>query len=704
MQHRYAKRSSTPLCASVLAFALAFASQPALAEFKQQGAKLVATDAVGAAGQGTAVAVAADDATALVGGYGDGGGIGAAWVFIRSGGVWTQQGPKLVGTGSTGAPAQGWSVALSSEGNTAIVGAPFDNGNIGAAWVFTRSGGVWTQQTKLTGSDATAGAQQGFSVALSSLGDTAIVGGPSDNQGVGAAWVFTRSGGVWTQQGAKLVGSGSGGKAGQGNAVSLSSDGDNALVGGDFDNNNTGAAWVFTRSGGVWTQQGPKLVGSTSATTSGVATSVALAGEGDIAMLGGPGDDLSKGAVWVFTRSGSVWSQQGSKLVATGSSGVQVQGQAVALPFAGKSAVVGAPLDSSSTGAAWIFTQSGGVWSQQGTKLVGIGATGHAQQGGAVALSSDGRIVLAGGAADNTNAGAVWVFVNFSAAASHDFYGDGRSDILWRDTAGNVAMWQMSSGQVVSSTLVSNVPVTWSIAGQRDFDGDTDADILWRDTSGNVAIWLMHGGTVASSTLVSKVPTTWSIAGTGDFDGDGKADILWRDNTGNVAIWLMNGAQVTSSILVANVPTGWSIVGASGNSILWRDNTGNTAIWLMNGGTVASNVFLGNVPTTWSIAGTGDFNGDGNLDILWRDSSGNVAIWLLDVAGHVTSSLFVANVPTTWTIAETGDFNGDGKSDILWHDSSGNTAIWLMVGGTVSSNLFVSNVPASWAIQGAGAD
>ncbi len=273
-----------------------------------------------------------------------------------------------------------------------------------------------------------------------------------------------------------------------------------------------------------------------------------------------------------------------------------------------------------------------------------------------------------------------------SPTATHDFNADGKSDILWRDTAGDVALWLMNGGTVSSSTIVSKVPTSWSIVGQRDFNGDGKSDLLWHDSSGNVAIWLMNGATVSSSTFIANVPTAWSIAGTGDFNGDGKADILWRDNTGNVAIWLMNGTTVTSSVFIANVPTSWTIAGTgdfNGDGkadILWRDNTGNVAVWLMNGTTVTSSVFVSNVPTSWSIVGTGDFNGDGKSDILWRDNTGNTAIWLMNGA-TVTSSKFIANVPITWSVAETGDFNGDGKSDILWHDNTGNVAIWLMNGG-----------------------
>jgi hypothetical protein len=187
------------------------------------------------------------------------------WVFTRSGGVWSQQGTKLTGTGAAGAASQGESVALSANGDTLVVGGQDDNSGAGATWVFTRSGGVWSQQGgKLIGTGAVNDpypAMQGASVALSANGDTAIVGGPFDNSTAGAAWVFVRSDGVWSQQGGKLVGTSAVGEAEQGDSVALSGDGATAMVGGPTDGS-AGAAWVFTRSAGVWKQQGDKLVGT----------------------------------------------------------------------------------------------------------------------------------------------------------------------------------------------------------------------------------------------------------------------------------------------------------------------------------------------------------------------------------------------------------------------------------------------------------
>jgi ribosomal protein S11 len=164
------------------------------------------------------------------------------------------------------------------------------------------------------------------------------------------------------------------------------------------------------------------------------------------------------------------------------------------------------------------------------------------------------------------------------------------------------------------SPPVGNVASQWSIAGTGDFNGDGKADILWQDTSGNVAIWLMNGTTVlnASSSFVSQVSGgQWLIKGTGDFNGDGMSDILWQDMSGNVAIWEMNGTTVLNqnSSFVANVAGQWSIQltgefnGDGMSDVLWQDTSGNVAIWEMNGTAVLnpSSSYVANVPGQWSV-------------------------------------------------------------------------------------------------------
>jgi phospholipase C len=293
----------------------------------------------------------------------------------------------------------------------------------------------------------------------------------------------------------------------------------------------------------------------------------------------------------------------------------------------------------------------------------------------------------------------------FQFANSHDFNGDGKSDIALRDAGGNTALWYMNGASVSSSTVIGAVPTTWSIVGQRDFDGDGKADLLWRNTSGDTVIWFMNG----NQNSIGNIPNTWSVVGTGDFNGDGYGDILWRDTSGDLAVWLMNGATVIATGGLGTVPTTLTVAGTgdfNGDGkadILWRDNLGNTSMWFMNGTTVGSAAGVGNLPITWSVVGTGDFNGDAVADIAWQDNLGNTAIWLMNGA-TVLSSGSLGNVPTTISLALTGDFNGDGMSDLLWRDNLGNISIWFMNGTAVASSGVVGNIGTSWAVQSVNAE
>lgn len=389
------------------------------AQFVQQGQKLVGTISAGNTGyQGGTVAVSGDGNTAIIGevkGFGITGGV---WVWTRSGGAWTQQAVLGDFTAS--------SVAISADGNTAIIGHPDDNGGRGSVAIWTRSGGTWAQQgPRLAASDANGLPSQGTSVSLSSDGNTAAVGGEHDSwpNGTGAAWIWTRNGGVWTQQGTKLVGGGTGGTTKQGHSVGLSADGNTVIVGSPNGNNSLGAAWVWSRNGGVWTQQGPKLVGSDDAGGAMQGISVSLSADGNTAIVGGYRDANNgfwAGAAWIWTRNGGTWSQQGPKLIGSGAQagriGFAEQGFSVSISGDGNTAVVGGPADNSGFGASWVWRRTGSLWTQLGPKLFGSGGADPASQGYSVSISSDGKTIIVGGNNDNNQVGAAWVFTAGGAA------------------------------------------------------------------------------------------------------------------------------------------------------------------------------------------------------------------------------------------------------------------------------------------------
>jgi hypothetical protein len=687
-------------------------AQAAQTRFVQQGPKLVGSGAIGnGSTQGHGVALSVDGNTAIVGGPADNGNAGAAWVFTRVNGVWQQQ-QVLFGRDASGAASQGYSVALSGDGNTALVGGPSDNSNAGAAWVFARVNGAWTQQgSKLVGTGGQGNAHQGFSVALSADGNTAVVGGPQDANGTGRAWVYRRTGsGTWTQLIALAAGDAVG-NAQQGYSVAVSADGNTVLVGGNNDSSGAGAAWVYTRGFPFWTEQA-KLVGTGAyGLGSGQGWSVAISSDGNTVLEGGPADNpyAGVGAAWVFVRGNGAWSQQGGKLIGTGAVGSTIQGNSVALSADGNIALVGGPYDNSLIGAAWVFVRNNGTWTQQGQKLVGTGTAGNnADQGWSVALSGDGRTAMLGGPQDGGGAGAAWVLIQ-SLASTHDFNGDSFSDIAWRESGGTASAWLMAGAQVSQVGSFGIVPTSWHLVGQRDFNGDGRDDWLWYDTSsGTVAIWLMNGLQTPQAGTLTAVPGNWIVAGTADFNGDLRGDILWYDTaSGTVAIWLMNGLQVAQAGTLGAVGGTWSIAGTGPNGeIFWRDGaTGTVAIWLVSGFQVVQTANLGVLPGNWTIVGTGDFDGNGSTDILWRDSqSGMLAIWLMNGL-QVAQTGVIGAEPGNWSVAATGDFNGDGKSDILWRDANtGTVALWLMNGLQVAAAPGFGPVGLNWTIQGLNAD
>ena len=397
---------------------------------------------------------------------------------------YVQQGSKLIGSGATGNAHQGYNVAVSSNGNTALIGGPYDLAG-GAAWVFTRSNGTWSQQgPKLTGFDADGNAQFGASVALSNDGNTALIGGPADGLVGGAAWVFTRSGSTWTQNGPKLIGDGADGDAQQGQSVALSGDGKTALVGGPHDNRSLGATWVFTRSGSTWTQQGLKLVGSPPGTNSLQGWSVALSGDGNTALVAGI-NYVGGGAAWVFTRTGGVWSQAGSQLLPKPRT--TLFGRDVALSNDGNTAIIGSPGANNYTGGAFVFVPFNGnrnLWVQQ-AELVGQGTGGFgAAQGYGVSLSADGNTALVGGPDDpNSNSipyqGATWVFTRAPATP----------------TSGPT--WSQLGSKLLGSGGTLQPSQGWSVA----LSGDATTAIVGGpgDNSDTGAVW-------AFSTAVSATP------------------------------------------------------------------------------------------------------------------------------------------------------------------------------------------------------
>ncbi|MSO30224.1 MAG: integrin [Acidobacteria bacterium] len=363
---------------------------------------------------------------------------GAVYVFVRSGGRWLQQAyVKASNTGNRGEgdlPGEGdqfgFSLALSGDGNTLAVGAPSEdsaatgvNGNqrdegfnsAGAVYVYTRTGGAWTQRAYLKADAHTntgLGDQFGFSVALSENGGTLAVGvydesgngrtvnAPINRErgGSGAVYIWTRAGNAWTKQAYLKTWNAEGGDS-WGSVVSLSSDGSTLAV-GSLDEDCLCAGVHTNPETGIGDQKA----------------------------------DMSSGGAAVFVRNGTAWSQQ-AYLKASNPGQDDWFGVRLALSGDGNALVVAAPNEDSNgrgvnaanndggaeSGAAYLFVRAGGAW-RQTAYIKAANADQYDEFGNAVAFSRDGRTLLVGargedsaptaGPADNSvdEAGAVYVF------------------------------------------------------------------------------------------------------------------------------------------------------------------------------------------------------------------------------------------------------------------------------------------------------
>jgi hypothetical protein len=387
--------------------------------------KIVPSDSEASAQFGWSCSISSDGARAIVGAYLDdatgGANSGAAYVFTQSGTSWVEE-SKLVASDSEAGARFGQSCSISGDGTRAIVGAVWDDAtggaDSGAAYVFTRSGTSWVQESKLVASDSEAGAYFGESCSISSDGTRAIVGAykvtATGGSNSGAAYVFTRSGTSWVEE-SKLVPSDSEASAQFGSSCSISSDGTRAIVGARLDDatggSNSGAAYVFTRSGTSWVEES-KLVPSDSEASAQFGFSCSISSDGTRAIVGAFLDDATgggdSGAAYVFTRSGTSWAEE-SKLVPSDSEAGAQFGQSCSISSDGTRAIVGANGDDATggadSGAAYVFTRSGTTWAEE-SKLVPSDSEAGAQFGQSCSISSDGTRAIVGAYLDDATGGA----------------------------------------------------------------------------------------------------------------------------------------------------------------------------------------------------------------------------------------------------------------------------------------------------------
>jgi len=393
-----------PVAAAVLA-AVALVpggQQPAL--FIPPSATPTATfaGALGSAEQlGASVALSGDGQVALIGAPAATGG-GAAYLYVASGGTWPSI-PTATFTGPPGSQGEtGTAVALSANGEVALVGGPgggYAPSNDGAAYLYVESAGTWpsTPTATFDGAPGSSG-KLGSAVALSADGTVALVGAPVASYG--AAYVYEGQGADWSSTpAATFTGPPTTDGGGEfGSSVALSASGQVALVGAPgagtaYD----GAGYLYSESGATWPSSPTAFFPGPPGAGAEDGNSVALSANGQVALMGAPeGGPFQDGAALIYAESGGTWpAAPGATFLGPTGSGAWL-GQSVALSANGQVALLGAPIGGD--GAAYLFTESGGTWSTVAAATFTGPAGSPDDLGDEVALSANGQAAVLGDA------------------------------------------------------------------------------------------------------------------------------------------------------------------------------------------------------------------------------------------------------------------------------------------------------------------
>ncbi len=326
------------------------------------------------------------------------GGPGNNTILSCGGPQWTQVGGDI--NGEAAGDLFGYSVAMSSDGNTVITGALGNGEDAGHARVYRLIGSTWIQ----VGGDIDGEAADdwfGFSVAMSSDGNTVIVGAPYNNgagNSAGQARVYRFDGSTWAQVGGDIDGEAA--EDDSGTSVAMSSDGNTVIVGAPFNDgagNYAGHVRVYRFDGFTWTQVGADIDGEGADDVSGF--TVAMSSDGNTVIIGVPYNDstgIAAGQARVYRFDGSTWNRVGS--VIDGEAPQDQSGLSVAMNGDGNTVIVGAPYNSGNgyeSGHARVYRWDGSAWTKVGADIDGKAVNDFS--GFSVAMSSDGNTVIIGG-------------------------------------------------------------------------------------------------------------------------------------------------------------------------------------------------------------------------------------------------------------------------------------------------------------------
>ncbi|MFH1726787.1 MAG: VCBS repeat-containing protein [Pseudomonadota bacterium] len=281
-----------------------------------------------------------------------------------------------------------------------------------------------------------------------------------------------------------------------------------------------------------------------------------------------------------------------------------------------------------------------------------------------------------------------------------DFNGDGKSDVLIRNSSTNLVRIHLMNGTEISESTASNdlqADPDYIYIGNGDFDGDSKTDLLWRhETSGILKIWKMGGITYSELNFTENRNLNYTILAIEDFDFDDKADILWQNtSTKMLDVWILNGADLQETYEFGIPEDNLSLLGIGEfhtddltDLIFFDADSSSFVVWRRLGDVTYKNSVSPAVESDTELVEMGDFNGNGRTDLVARRTSynpdkplnhGEIHVWYM--AGFtITGKGLYGTLSMDWELSGVGDFDSDGNYDMLFrHNTSQEMQVWQIV-------------------------